>query len=136
MTRRKLQRQFTSNSASLFDRCGSRISLRQPVTRKISARRPAVLTTLLTEFAPSRENSAMATARLNRLVKKLRDAIRSRQWETLSDHELLACFRSSRDESAFEGIVRRHAPAVLAAARRILSQPADVDDVFQATFLV
>src|SRR5262249_38159174 len=50
--------------------------------------------------------------------------------------ELLIRFNRSRDESAFEEIVRRHGPMVLAVCRRVLGNSDEVDDAFQATFLV
>jgi RND family efflux transporter MFP subunit len=52
------------------------------------------------------------------------------------DAELLARWAAHRDEVAFELLVRRHAPAVLAACRRLLADANDADDAFQATFLV
>ncbi len=54
----------------------------------------------------------------------------------ISDAELLARFRDHRDAGAFEEIVRRHGPGVLSASRKVLSDDADVEDVFQAAFLV
>lgn len=56
--------------------------------------------------------------------------------ETLSDRELLERFVATKDEVAFEAIIRRHGPMVLAVCRRALRCRADVDDAFQATFLV
>ena len=53
-----------------------------------------------------------------------------------SESQLLERFLLQRDEVAFEAIVRRHGPMVLAVCRRILADPNDVDDAFQATFLV
>ncbi len=53
-----------------------------------------------------------------------------------NDADLLARFVANRDESAFELLLRRHAALVLATCRRILSDPNDADDAFQATFLV
>jgi RNA polymerase sigma factor (sigma-70 family) len=52
------------------------------------------------------------------------------------DAELLRAFAKRRDAGAFEQIVRRHGPMVLGVCRRVLRDPADADDAFQATFLV
>lgn len=52
------------------------------------------------------------------------------------DAALVQRFLATRDEMAFDALVRRHGPLVLAACRRILDDPNDVDDVFQATFVV
>jgi RNA polymerase sigma factor (sigma-70 family) len=52
------------------------------------------------------------------------------------DEELLARFARQHDEAAFEEILHRHGPMVLAICRRVLGQTADADDAFQATFLV
>jgi RND family efflux transporter MFP subunit len=52
------------------------------------------------------------------------------------DTDLLARYAASRDEVAFELLLRRHAPMVLAVCRRLLVDPNDADDAFQATFLV
>jgi len=54
----------------------------------------------------------------------------------LSEGQLLDRFVARRDDAAFEAIVARHGPAVLAACRAILRDPNDVDDAFQAVFLV
>jgi RNA polymerase sigma factor (sigma-70 family) len=54
----------------------------------------------------------------------------------LTDAQLLERFVASRDEAAFEVLVWRHGPVVLAAARRLLRDAQAVEDVFQATFLV
>jgi RNA polymerase sigma factor (sigma-70 family) len=54
----------------------------------------------------------------------------------LSEGQLLARFVRERDEIAFEAIVSRHGPMVLGICRRLLDDPHDVEDAFQATFLV
>jgi RNA polymerase sigma factor (sigma-70 family) len=56
----------------------------------------------------------------------------------LSDRELIERFREGgdRSESAFAGLVERHGPMVLGVCRSVLRDPNDVDDAFQATFLV
>jgi cobalt-zinc-cadmium efflux system outer membrane protein len=54
-----------------------------------------------------------------------------------TDAELLQLFASGEaSEAAFEALVVRHGPDVLRACRRILSDPNDAEDAFQATFLV
>ncbi len=54
----------------------------------------------------------------------------------LTESELLARYARGRDEAAFASIVALHGPMVLAACRRMLDDPEDVEDAFQATFLV
>jgi RNA polymerase sigma factor (sigma-70 family) len=50
--------------------------------------------------------------------------------------ELLERFVTRRDAAAFEAIVARHGPMVLHVCRQLLHDSNDVDDAFQATFLV
>ncbi len=57
----------------------------------------------------------------------------------LSDGELIERFRGNRDEGgerAFEALVSRHGPMVLGVCRNILTDPTELEDAFQATFLV
>jgi len=54
----------------------------------------------------------------------------------LPEAALLERFSARRDELAFEVLVSRHGPLVLGVCRRLLRDPGDVEDAFQATFLV
>jgi RNA polymerase sigma factor (sigma-70 family) len=71
----------------------------------------------------------MATNRLGGVLGRLREA-------GGTDHELLGRFVSRRDPAAFETLLARHGPMVLAVCRRALADPAAAEDAFQATFLV
>jgi RNA polymerase sigma factor (sigma-70 family) len=53
-----------------------------------------------------------------------------------TDGELLELFVADRDENAFACLLRRHGPMVLGVCGRTLPNRADVEDAFQATFLV
>ena len=52
------------------------------------------------------------------------------------DERLLERFVSSRDEAAFETLVQRHGPMVLAVCRGVLKDGDAAEDAAQATFLV
>ena len=58
----------------------------------------------------------------------------------LSDGQLLDAFVSrlaaTDSEAAFEELMHRHGPMVLRICRRVLRDPQDAEDAFQATFLV
>lgn len=53
----------------------------------------------------------------------------------ISDAELLATFRRQRDEASFREIVLRHGRMVQLAARQVLGNQSDSEDIVQATFL-
>src|SRR5262245_13059582 len=73
---------------------------------------------------------------LTQFIRQLRRTLDADALGAVSDSDLLQAFRRDRDAAAFEAIVRRHGLRVLTAARKVLGDPADVDDAFQATFLV
>jgi RNA polymerase sigma factor (sigma-70 family) len=54
----------------------------------------------------------------------------------LSEWQLLERYLERQDEVAFEALVARHGPMVLGVCRRMLCSQTDVEDAFQATFLV
>ncbi len=54
----------------------------------------------------------------------------------LSEAQLLERFLAQGDEAAFEAILQRHGPMVLGVCRRVLDDPHDIADAFQATFLI
>jgi RNA polymerase sigma factor (sigma-70 family) len=54
----------------------------------------------------------------------------------LGDAQLLARYADFKDEAAFEALVTRHGPMVLTICRAVLRNEHDVEDAFQATFLV
>ena len=78
----------------------------------------------------------MTTEPLTRLVRNLSRTLAASDLNTLADADLLIRFRQTRDPAAFEAIVLRHGPRVLAACRAVLRAEADVEDAFQATFVV
>jgi RNA polymerase sigma factor (sigma-70 family) len=71
-----------------------------------------------------------------RVVGRLRRAIAAQAADNVTDGTLLERFVQQRDQAAFEDLVRRHGPMVLGVCRRILGRRPDVDDAFQAIFLV
>jgi RNA polymerase sigma factor (sigma-70 family) len=56
--------------------------------------------------------------------------------ELMTDAALVSRFVDERDEAAFAELVHRHGPMVRAACRRVLGESPDVDDAFQAVFVV
>ncbi len=54
----------------------------------------------------------------------------------LGDGQLLERYLTRGDEAAFEALVNMHGPMVLGLCRRVLRDPRDIEDAFQATFLI
>ena len=78
----------------------------------------------------------MAPQSLDRLNGLLQSAYSASRLDSETDATLLDRCQAGHDPVAFEQLVRRHGPKVLAACRKVLPDAADVDDAFQATFLV
>jgi len=53
-----------------------------------------------------------------------------------SDRRLITQYLSHNEQFAFEQLVYRHSEMVMNVCRKMLAQHADIDDAFQATFLV
>jgi RNA polymerase sigma factor (sigma-70 family) len=77
----------------------------------------------------------MATNQLSGVISTLRRATLPRDGSEPTDGQLLECYLSSREESAFAALVHRHGPMVWGVCRRVLGTD-DAEDAFQATFLV
>jgi RNA polymerase sigma factor (sigma-70 family) len=73
---------------------------------------------------------------LARALGQLRRLLGGRPAEDTSDGQLLERFCAARDEAAFAALMRRHGPLVLSVCRRLLTDADDVEDAFQAAFMV
>ena len=77
----------------------------------------------------------MTNGPLKDVVQCLRSAVLPGHDET-SDGELVTAFLQQRDPAALTALVHRHAPMVWGVCRRLLRDHHDVEDAFQATFLI
>jgi RNA polymerase sigma factor (sigma-70 family) len=73
---------------------------------------------------------------MNEIVRHLRAAALRQDGAGMTDGQLLGRFIEQWDENAVAALVRRHAPMVWGVCRRVLGNPHDAEDAFQATFLV
>jgi len=78
----------------------------------------------------------MGNSPITKVIDHLRRAVLASGEVGLTDGQLLECFVSHRDQAAVTALVRRHGPMVWDVCRRVLRNHHDVEDAFQATFLV
>jgi RNA polymerase sigma factor (sigma-70 family) len=78
----------------------------------------------------------MTNGRIGTVLWHVRRLVAARHDDSTADRGLLERFVASRDEAAFEVLVRRHGPMVYGVCRRVLRHPEDTEDAFQAAFLV
>jgi RNA polymerase sigma factor (sigma-70 family) len=70
------------------------------------------------------------------ILELIHRVVEDERTRRLSDQEMLSQFASLHDEAAFHTLLRRHGPMVLDVCRSLLRNEADIEDAFQATFLV
>jgi RNA polymerase sigma factor (sigma-70 family) len=73
------------------------------------------------------------------VLRQIRTLLNEGRIGALADEQLLeqcATRRGEAAEAAFEALVLRHGPMVLGVCRRVLRDPHEVEDAFQATFLI
>ncbi len=73
---------------------------------------------------------------LRALIGHLRHALGQPDAGGLDDAELLKRWLTRRDQAAFEVLVWRYGPMVLNVCQRLLHHRQDIEDAFQATFLI
>src|SRR6516162_4276367 len=78
----------------------------------------------------------MASGQLHPVLQFLHRLVAVGSGGDSTDRQLLQRYTGQREEAAFAALVGRHGPMVLGVCRRVLRDPDDVDDAFQATFLV
>jgi RNA polymerase sigma factor (sigma-70 family) len=70
------------------------------------------------------------------ILRHIRTNIDTQAAHGLTDGQLLERFVASRDESAFASLMRRHGQLVWGVCANRLHREQDVEDAFQATFMI
>src|SRR5579871_545177 len=78
----------------------------------------------------------MARSDVGSMLRYIRGLVGAGRLGDLPDRQLLQRFVALREEAAYAALLQRHGPMVLGVCRRVLRQPQDVEDAFQATFLL
>jgi RNA polymerase sigma factor (sigma-70 family) len=78
----------------------------------------------------------MADGQLASLMRYIRALPALRADRSATDGQLLHRFRAHQDKAAFATLLQRHGAMVFGVCRRILHDPHDAEDAFQAVFLV
>ncbi len=78
----------------------------------------------------------MVNGRTGEVIRNMARVFQDGTLAGMPDGEILDRFVGHRDEAAFELLLRRHGPMVLNVCRQVLFDPHEVEDAFQATFLV
>ena len=78
----------------------------------------------------------MAKGSLAATWRHLRSLLGAPRAAAAGDAHLVARYVGARDDDAFAELVRRHGPMVRGVCRRVLGNPHDAEDAFQATFLI
>jgi RNA polymerase sigma factor (sigma-70 family) len=78
----------------------------------------------------------MTISPISEFLRNIRRAALRPDEAGLTDGQLLDAYVRNREEAAFAALVHRHGPMVWGVCRRILGNDSDVEDAFQATFLV
>jgi len=78
----------------------------------------------------------MASARRGAALRDIHRLFGEGTLAGLPDSRLLERYVSHRDDLAFQSLVQRHGAMVIGVCRRVLDDPNDADDAFQAAFLL